>query len=91
MMTMCDGASSSRVQKTVFVIDTYSKYEDNSGVRKIYMINDILYCIRETTMEWGSPLIPVRVDDSTNPRWYRTFDTYEEAEDFVNYLKRINR
>ena len=77
--------------KTVFVIDTYSRHEDNSGVRMRYCINDIWYCIREVELEWGEPLVPIRIDDNLDRRWYYVYENYDDAIEFVNTMKRMNR
>lgn len=67
----------------VFVLDVYNKYDDNSGVRRIFMINNHWYCIRACPMEWGKIVTPHIDDEYLN---YHAFDTLEEANKCVDKM-----
>lgn len=79
--------------KTVFIVDIYNPYSPyNNDVRKVFIINSKQICIREVTMSWGMPEIGVSFDDcAAEPQDFRVYDTYEEAENYINKLKKINR
>lgn len=69
----------------VYIIDTYSKYENNEGVRNIFMINNNWYCVRACPMEWGVVQTP-HIDDEF--LCYHIFDTLEEASKTALQIKK---
>lgn len=69
----------------VFVLDVYNKYDDNSGVRRVFMINNHWYCVRACPMEWGKIMTPHIDDEYLN---YHVFDTFEEASEAASKIKR---
>ena len=62
--------------QTVFVLDTFSKYENNKGVRRIFQIYGVWYCIREVKLNWGKVITP-HIDDEF--LHYELCNTLEEA------------
>ncbi len=75
-----------------FILDCYNKFDKNKNVRKIFVINNNLYCIREvvaTEFEWGNPVnvkFPERDWEDTSNSTYHYFTSYEEAEAQVHLM-----
>lgn len=67
----------------VFVLDVYNKYDDNSGVRRVFMINNHWYCIRACSMEWGKIVTPHIDDEYLN---FTIFNTLEAANECVDKM-----
>lgn len=73
-----------------FIIDHYSPYQKNKNVISIFKIHGISYCIRQINeFDWGQPLFPEKnIDDDFDS--YCVYDTIEEAEGYVRYLKQLD-
>lgn len=72
---------------TVFVVDTYSSYEKNSNVRKIFNYNNRKYCIKEVEMYWGVPQLCLPIEDTSDVKTaFKIYDTFEEANKYVESL-----
>lgn len=75
------------MEQTVFIVDVYNPYMKNENVRKVFSYNNNLYCIRETALNWGTPLVELPLDDSTNlSTGFYLYNTYEEANNYVEEL-----
>ena len=70
----------------VFVLDVYNPYDDNSGVRRIFMINNNWYCVRACPMKWGEVQTPYIDNEYLN---FTIFNTFEEADAAATAMKRI--
>lgn len=81
--------SASREPLTGFIIDNYSPYQRNNNVISVFKIHGVPYCIREINeFDWGQPVFPEKnIDDDFNN--YCVYDTIEEAQGYVRYLKRL--
>lgn len=69
----------------VFVLDVYNPYDDNSGVRRIFMINNNWYCVRACPMKWGEVQTPYIDNEYLN---FAVFNTFEEADAAATAMKR---
>lgn len=74
--------------QTVFILDTLNKYENNDGVRRVFMINSNYYCIREVNLYWGTPQTPHFDDENLH---YQIFDTLNEANEAVDKMLAASR
>ena len=81
------------MQQTLFIVDIYNPYSPyNKDVRAIFTINSKKLCIREVEMSWGMPKIGISFDeDAAEPQDFHIYNTYEEAENYISRLKKINR
>lgn len=79
------------MREHAYIVDNWYSNEDDSCAPTLlhFTLNGVHYCIREVTLEWGVPQLPIRIDDMVEPHYY-IFDTYEDALDYVNELMRIN-
>ena len=75
-----------------FIIGTYNKYDswDRQHARYKFMINEQWYAIKEVELEWGKPVLPMRVDIDERYDDYFIYDTYENAMEFVRRIKMMN-
>lgn len=71
---------------TVFILDNYSRYDDNTNVRQIFHLYEQWYCIREVELEWGRPKFARKIEDDFQN--FYLFNTLEEAKQCVKRLKR---
>ena len=81
------------MNKKIYIIKPYNKYIQPAPQEKIislFIVNQIWYCISETSLEWGQPQVarPLLEQDDYG---YRIYNTYEEAQEFVHMLKQISR
>ena len=73
---------------TVFIIDTYNKYQDNENCKLVFNLHGHDYCIREVSLEWGKPVFPEK--DWEYDFNYHLYSSFEEARHYVSRLKRLN-
>lgn len=75
-----------------FIINTYNKYDwwDREHARKTFEINGNQYAIMEVELDWGQPMLPMRVDQEERPENFYIYDTYEDALRFVQLMKGLN-
>ena len=75
-----------------FIIDRYNKYDpwDREHQRKTFEINEQWYAIYEVELEWGLPVLPIRVDYDQDAKQYFVYNTEEEAMRFVILMKGLN-
>lgn len=77
---------------TVFILDSYNEFAPDSVqklVRYKFKINDYWYAIYEVPLEWGEVMMERPIDEEVKPEFFY-FNTYEQAFDFVQELKKIN-
>ena len=75
----------------VYIIDLYSPYRDKN-ITETFRINDQLWCIKPVGLEWGLPVLPIQVtDDAPEPQDFHIYNTYKEAKNYIERLKKINR
>lgn len=81
------------MNKTVFIIDTYDAFSSyNDTVRYIFQMNGRPWCIKEVTCNWGKPNIGISFEECPpQPEDFYLYNTYEEALNYVEKLKKINR
>lgn len=73
----------------MFIIDVYSKFQNNNNVRKIFSLYSKQYCIREiNNLEWGQPVFQEK-DIEDDYSFFQLYNTFEEAEQYVRELKKI--
>ena len=71
---------------TVYVVDVYNPCINPETIRKIVRVNESKFCIREVELEWGKPKLNYFEDDYL---FFRLYDTYEEAEEYLRYIKSL--
>ena len=72
-----------------FIIDVYSKFQNNSNVRMIFSLYGKQYCIREIdALEWGQPIFKEK-DLEDDYSFFQLYTTFEEAQQYVHNLKKI--
>lgn len=71
-----------------FIIDTYNKYDsfDRQHTRHTFFINDIQYAIKEVELQWGQPILPLRINAEQQP-YYNVYATLQEAMAFAKSLR----
>lgn len=76
-----------------FVIDCYNKYDswDRDHAIQTFEINGNTYAIKEVEMCWGLPMLEYKTDQDEQPQIYCIYETLEEAQQFVQWMKMINR
>lgn len=78
---------------TKFVIEPYDKYfaADRQHSRYIFYLHDYAYAIKEYEYKHGYLMRPVRVEESeTIYQNIHMYDTYEEAFEYVQLIKKLN-
>lgn len=74
-------------KQTVFIVDVYSKYA-NERVIFTFFINGREYAVKETTLEWGIPVIS-SIEESAAQPYFKLYNTLEEAKEYVRQLKQL--
>ena len=71
-----------------FIIDTYDKYSkwDRECTRFKFDLNGQSYGIKEISFQNGPKLSP-DIWRNVDPKTYRLYDTFDEALEFVKYMK----
>lgn len=77
------------ISTTVFIIDTYNKYQHNDNCRAVFQLHGTDYCVREVPLNWGQPQFPEKDWDDEFTQW-QLYNTLDEALEFVRKLKRLN-
>lgn len=73
----------------MFIVDVYSKFQNNDNVRMIFPLYGKKYCIREIDeLEWGQPIFKEK-DLEDDYSFFQLYTTFEEAKQYVYELKRI--
>lgn len=78
---------------TVFLIKPYNDYirpAKGETIRHIFTLYDRQFAICEATLDWGKAQVAVPIDEEDD-FGYRFYDTYEEAYEYVQLLKRLAR
>ena len=78
---------------TVFLIKPYNDYirpAEGETIRHIFTLYDRQFAICEATLDWGKAQVAVPIDEEDD-FGYRFYDTYEEAYEYVQLLKRLAR
>ena len=75
-----------------FIINTYNKYDqwDRAHARKVFEINGNQYAIMEVELDWGQPVLPMRVNEYDIQGSFYIYDTYQDALKFVQLIKGLN-
>lgn len=71
---------------TVFIIDNYNKYTKDKVI-STFMLNGRWFAIKEVSLEWGQPQLSSIEEDENS--FFRLYNTYEEAQEYVRTLKRL--
>lgn len=75
------------MEQVVYVVDTYTPYMKNEGVKKVFNYNGREYAIKEVELEWGTPQLNLPIDDTTDPATgFYLYNSFEEANRFVEEL-----
>ena len=56
-----------------------------------FEINENWYGVMEVEMKWGVPDLPVRIGKEGDISLVHVFESYDEAMEFVRYMKRLNK
>ena len=75
-----------------YIIGIYNKYDqwDRSHAVQKFEINEQIYAIYEVELVWGLPALKYQVDQEDVPEVYHLYETLEEAQDFIKYIKSLN-
>jgi len=75
-----------------FIIDTYNAMDawDTSHAIYLFRVNGICYAIKEVELEWGLPVLPLRIDDDKRPQDFHLYATEQEAKQFVQLVRSYN-
>ena len=75
-----------------FIIGSYDKWDrwDKEHSVHKFMINGNWYAIKMVEMEWGIPNLNMQVEGEDAPESYYIYETYEEALEYVEQLKKVN-
>ena len=77
-------------QTVLYIIDVYSRFDDNTDVRMIFSLYNKWYCIREIKdLEWGEPVFKEKHIEENS--YYYLYPSLEEAKAFVQHLKQLER
>lgn len=71
-----------------YIIDSYSKYEDNSGVEFVFQVRDMWFCIRRIELDWGQPVRDYRIEDYEPD--FKIYESFEEAKQFADELMKLD-
>ena len=73
-----------------FIVDSYNKYDQWDRAHSLYTftLNENWYAIKEVELEWGRPVLPIRIGEEQDE--YYVYGSYEEAQAFVRKIKKIN-
>ena len=71
---------------TVYVIDLYNKFSPDKVISK-HRINGRWWAIKEVPLLWGIQKL-AKIDED-DPMSFRLYDTLEEAEKYIQELKKI--
>ena len=76
-----------------FIIDRYNRFDkfDKEHSKYVFEINEQQYAIKEVILFWGQPQLAVDIQHDQNPETYHLYESYEEAMEFVQRMKKINR
>ena len=74
------------MKQTVFILDLYDKFSPDKVISK-FRINDRWWAIKEVPLEWGIPQL-AKIDED-DPMSFHLYDTLEEAEKYIQKLKKI--
>lgn len=76
-----------------YIIDYYDKYNkwDRDHSVYVFTINDTQYAIKEVILFWGLPQLPFEIYENKNPESYLVYGTIEDAKQYVQELKSLNR
>ena len=79
------------MNNSVYIVDLYNPYRDKD-IKEIFYINERYWVVKEVNLEWGLPVLPIQVtDDAPEPQDFHIYNTYEEAKNYIERLKKINR
>ena len=77
-----------QTNQTLFIIDTYSRFDDNKNVCMTFLLYNKWYCIRKINkLEWGEPIFKERKIEENS--YYHIYSSFEEAKAFVHQLKQL--
>ena len=75
-------------KQTVYIIDSYSAFDNNENVCMTFLLYNNWYCIREINkLEWGEPIFKEKRMDDTS--YYYIYSSLEEAKEFIHKLKQL--
>ena len=76
-----------------YIIGSYDKYSrwDREHSLYTFFINGVEYAIKEVILNWGVPQLPSTIEEDENPETYHLYDTYDDAYNFVKYLRTLNK
>ena len=75
-----------------FIIDSYNRFDkwDFEHAVHIFEVNGGWYAIYRVQLEWGLPILPLRLEKQQYPENYFIYDTLEEAKRYVRTIKSLN-
>lgn len=78
-----------------YIVDQYNKFQNNSNVIDTFTIHEQPYCIRIIPVEyydWGIPQLEAwpQQDFEIDYSYQHSYNTLEEAREFVRFMKRLN-
>ena len=79
-------------KKMAFIIDTYNRMDqwDQEHSEYVFEINGNWYAIKSVRLEWGFPVLPMRLEEEKKVEWFRVYESMDEALQFVFQLKTLN-
>ena len=75
-----------------YIIDTYNDWDQWDRAHSIhtFLIHDTWYAIKEVQLEWGLPILPLRIDSNKRADTYKVYGTKEEALSFILQVRSLN-
>lgn len=76
-----------------YIIGTYNKFDqwDRAHSTYIFELNGYWYAIKEVELEWGTPVLPQRMDrNDDEAQSYQVYATEQDALQFVHTIRSLN-
>ena len=76
-----------------FIVDRYNRFDqwDRAHSTYIFELNGYQYAIKKVELEWGTPILPQRMDrEDDEAQGYQVYATEQDALQFVHMIRQLN-